>query len=102
MFTPVPLRISAKGLGDALPGACPRCLWVSLRFDLPHQRFPGFFNAIDRFLKTAVHRSLDDTGRLGARRAPSKGCGPPTGTYPCMLCRATVGGPALLTTRAGP
>lgn len=59
-----PLRLSAKGLGDALPDACPRCLWVSLRFDLPYQRFPGVFGVIDRFLKNAVHRALDDTGRL--------------------------------------
>ncbi len=58
------LRLSAKGLGDALPSACPRCLWVTLRFDLPYQRFPGVFGVIDRFLKTTVHRALDDTGRL--------------------------------------
>ncbi len=58
------MRLSAKGLGDALPDACPRCLWVSLRFDLPYQRFPGVFGTIDRFLKNAVHRALDDTGRL--------------------------------------
>ena len=59
-----PLRLSAKGLGDALPGACPRCLYVSLRFDLPYQRFPGVFGTIDRFTKGVVHRALDDTGRL--------------------------------------
>ncbi len=58
------MRLTAKGLGDALPDACPRCLWVSLRFDLPYQRFPGVFNTIDRFLKNTVHRALDDTGRL--------------------------------------
>ncbi len=64
MPTPEPLRLSAKGLGDALPDACPRCLWVSLRFDLPYQRFPGVFGIIDRFLKTTVHRALDDSGRF--------------------------------------
>ncbi len=64
MPTSDPLRLSAKGLGDALPGACPRCLWVSLRFDLTYQRFPGVFGTIDRFTKNVVHRALDDTGRL--------------------------------------
>ncbi len=64
MPTPESLRLSAKGLGDALPGACARCLWVNLRYDLPYQRFPGVFGVIDRFLKTTVHRALDDTGRL--------------------------------------
>ena len=59
-----PLRFSVKGLGDALPDAFPRCLWVALRFDLPYQRFPGVFGTIDRFTKTVVHRALDDTGRL--------------------------------------
>ncbi len=58
------LRLSAKGLGDALPDASPGCLWVSLRFDLPYQRFPGVFTTIDRFLKNTVHKALDDTGRL--------------------------------------
>ncbi len=64
MPTSESLRLSAKGLGDALPDACPRCLWVSLRFNLPYQRFPGIFGTIDRFVKTVVHRALDDTGRL--------------------------------------
>ena len=61
---PEPLRLSAKRLGDARPDACPRCLWVSLRFDLPYQRFPGVFGTIDRFIKNAVHGALDGTGRL--------------------------------------
>ncbi len=59
-----PLHLSAKGLGDALPDACPRCLWASLRFDLPYERFPGVFGTIDRFTKSVVHRALGDTGRL--------------------------------------
>lgn len=58
------LQISAKGLGNALPGACPRCLWVTLHFDLPYQRFPGVFSTIDRFVKNAVHDAFDRTGKL--------------------------------------
>jgi hypothetical protein len=60
------LRISAKSLGEALPDACPRCLWVSLHFDLPYQRFPGVFSTIDRFIKRAVHTAFDAGGRLPA------------------------------------
>lgn len=58
------LRISAKSLGDALPDACPRCLWVTLHFDLPYQRFPGVFSTIDRFIKRTVHEAMDHRGRL--------------------------------------
>ncbi len=59
------IRISAKGLADALPGQCRRCFWISLRYDLPFQTpWPGIFNSIDSYTKKVVHRYFDDRRKL--------------------------------------
>lgn len=59
-----PLSVSAKDLGElALPGYCPRCLWIKIKSKttggLPYQKFPGIFSAIDTYSKNIVHDFID-------------------------------------------
>lgn len=58
--------ISAKNLGAfAVPGACPRCLWVQLHVSrLPYQIFPGIFSTIDSYNKKVVHAYFDREGAM--------------------------------------
>ena len=59
------LRLSAKNLGElALPGFCPRCAWIKLRYRLPYQVFPGIFSSIDSYTKKVVHSWIDRYGKL--------------------------------------
>ena len=60
------IRISGKVLGQlALPGFCPRCLWIKLRCKrLPYQIFPGIFASIDAYTKKVVHQYFEKYNSL--------------------------------------
>jgi CRISPR/Cas system-associated exonuclease Cas4 (RecB family) len=61
------LRISAKDLGlFALPGFCPRCLWIRLhtKNKLPYQIFPGIFSSIDSYTKKYVCSYFERYGKF--------------------------------------
>ncbi len=59
------IRISAKNLSTlALPGVCPRCFWLKLKYSqttwLPFHIFPDIFSSIDVFTKSIVHAYFDE------------------------------------------
>jgi hypothetical protein len=61
------IRISGKNLGQfALPDACPRCLWLTLRCQkkFPYQKFPGIFSSIDGYTKRFVFAHFEKHKRL--------------------------------------
>jgi PD-(D/E)XK nuclease superfamily protein len=62
------LKINPRMLASvALPSACPRCAWLTLRFEgkLPYaSRMPGIFSSIDSFTKKSVRNHFDLYGRL--------------------------------------
>lgn len=63
----VQLRISDKDLGlFALPGFCPRCLWIRLhaKNKLPYQIFPGIFSSIDSYTKKYVCSYFERYGKF--------------------------------------
>lgn len=61
------LRISAKALGMAREGFCPRCFWLRLHAQrMPYQVFPAVFSLIDSYVKRETSAAFSRGGRAPA------------------------------------